>query len=431
MFDEVYSDPGSDLTSEAVKQLNDWLGVSHKVSLVDRHESNGVEGTNKLLLRHLTILVNEERLKDRWSEPSVLCLINFALNDAVSSESGVRPFDAKFGTVDGTYFRLPEVIQPGKEPCEFIKLLNADLQTVREASKKFQEALVKERTARDHPANEYQRGDFVLLQWPPDRPKPSKLSAQYLGPYEVITQSKNDVECRHLGTGAIRIIHVSRLKIFHGDRETATEMAFRDDDQFRIVKILAYRGDPMQRTTMEFLVEFADGDKVWLLHTRDLSSTVQFEAYCRANRPLFPLIYTVQQAMHEISVIKKQEIEAVQPGDAVYVDLRWYGATFYSELGLPEADFRTYVVVYKYVKWSFKTNHKRIDARCEVFDEYFSRLDNYFVYTYGSVKNFDAGTMTLVDEAFCVNHPTVLPSATAATLLRKYVQRIQQHGGNG
>ena len=47
VFDEVYTDPGSNILSEVVEQLNKWLQVKHVVALVDRHESNGVEGTNK------------------------------------------------------------------------------------------------------------------------------------------------------------------------------------------------------------------------------------------------------------------------------------------------------------------------------------------------------------------------------------------------
>ena len=46
MFDSIISDPGSDLMSEVVNQLNKYLGIRHTVSLVDRHELNGVEGTN-------------------------------------------------------------------------------------------------------------------------------------------------------------------------------------------------------------------------------------------------------------------------------------------------------------------------------------------------------------------------------------------------
>jgi hypothetical protein len=422
VYEEVISDPGSDLMSEAVAQLNQWLGVAHRVSLVDRHESNGVEGTNRILLRHLTALVNEERVKDRWSEPSVLCLINFALNDAVNSESGIRPFDAKFGRADATYFQLPAALDPSKVTCEFVRLLDKDLRAIRAQSKRFQDELIAERTARDKPPNEFQPGDFVLYQWPKERPKPTKLSAPWLGPYEVISQHKNDVTCRHLTTGVVKVFHVTSLKIFHGNRESAYDMALRDDDQHVVKQFLAYRGDPMTRTTMEFLVEFMDGDVVWLTYCKDIAVTQQFEQFCRLKRPLFPLLFTAEMALQERSKMMKSDITEVQPGDVVYVDLRYYGAEFYSALGLPDADTLTYVVPYKYTKWPHKTQRKRISVFCELFDEFWPRVDNFFVYCYGACKNFDPSTMVLVDIPFCLAHPNVLPDKSRSRLLRRYTR---------
>ena len=41
MFEELWSDPGSDLMSEVVQKLCDWMGIRRVISLVDRHESNG------------------------------------------------------------------------------------------------------------------------------------------------------------------------------------------------------------------------------------------------------------------------------------------------------------------------------------------------------------------------------------------------------
>ena len=43
-------------------------------------------------------LVYDENIKDNWSDPSIICLITFFLNDMVNSESGIRPFDAIFGS---------------------------------------------------------------------------------------------------------------------------------------------------------------------------------------------------------------------------------------------------------------------------------------------------------------------------------------------
>ena len=66
LFDKIWSDPGSDILSDVVAQLNQWFGIRDVVSLVDRHESNGIEGSNKLILRLLKTLVHEERMAKKW-----------------------------------------------------------------------------------------------------------------------------------------------------------------------------------------------------------------------------------------------------------------------------------------------------------------------------------------------------------------------------
>ena len=60
-YDQIITDPGSDIMGKAVTQLNAWLGLEHLVSVVGRHESNGVEGTNKQIIRHIRTLVHDER----------------------------------------------------------------------------------------------------------------------------------------------------------------------------------------------------------------------------------------------------------------------------------------------------------------------------------------------------------------------------------
>jgi hypothetical protein len=53
--DVIMTDPGSDLKSEIIAHLIRYVGMNHFISLVDRHESNGVEGTNKQILRHFFV----------------------------------------------------------------------------------------------------------------------------------------------------------------------------------------------------------------------------------------------------------------------------------------------------------------------------------------------------------------------------------------
>jgi hypothetical protein len=61
-YDQIITDPGSDIMGKAVTQLNAWLGLEHLVSVVGRHESNGVEGTNKQIIRHLRWSATKHKL---------------------------------------------------------------------------------------------------------------------------------------------------------------------------------------------------------------------------------------------------------------------------------------------------------------------------------------------------------------------------------
>ena len=88
MFDTVASDPGSNLIAEAVELLIKWLGMGRKVSLVGRHESNGVESSGKQFIRLLKMYVNDKRLAHKWSDDLVLSLINHAMCSFPTRETG-------------------------------------------------------------------------------------------------------------------------------------------------------------------------------------------------------------------------------------------------------------------------------------------------------------------------------------------------------
>ena len=95
----------------------------------------------------------------------------------------------------------------------------------------------------------------------------------------MIQQYKNDVECRHLVMGNVKVLHVTRLKLFLGTRDEAYKVALLDADQFVIHKIHYWRGDPAKRSEMFFYTEFTDGDKVLLPYSKDLSGSAQFQEF--------------------------------------------------------------------------------------------------------------------------------------------------------
>ena len=411
LYEEIYSDPGSDMTSEVLEHLHKWLGIRQVFSLVDRHESNGVEGTNKQILRHLKAIVYDERVSDKWSDPTILPLIAHIINSTVSSETGVAPFHAHFGTVESTYFNMPKTDVTQKElTLKYVKLLDDNLRIIRDISGKYQTKIVEERTKStpQETQNMFQPGDFVLFQRNPDQLLPSKLSPKFSGPYEVIQQVKNDIECRHLVQGGTKVLHVSRVKLFHGDKEQAYKLAKIDMDQFTITDIIAYKGDPNQRMSMQFYILYEDGDKMWVRWSRELFSTIQYEEYIRKHAELTPLLHDVTVAQKFIGTLNKSDITEISPGDVVFVDIRSHGNwKWYEELHLENGDFVTYVVECKYGNWSSKKNKRKIKINYLLFKESYD-VDHCFVSFYGSVKIFDSDKMVLFDEDLGKLYPKVL-----------------------
>ena len=84
-------------------------------------------------------------------------------------------------------------------------------------SKAYQLNLARKRGLGDVEHNQYQQGDYVLSI---SRKKmhSMKLMPRLNGPWEVISQYKNDVKARHMATNEIEMFHVEELTLFIGDR---------------------------------------------------------------------------------------------------------------------------------------------------------------------------------------------------------------------
>ena len=99
LVDSLASDPGSDLTSHIIAHLNDYLGIRHTISLVDRHESNGVERINQEILRHLRTMIHDTRLITKWTDPVTISLVQLIINEQPNPALGnLSPLAATFGT---------------------------------------------------------------------------------------------------------------------------------------------------------------------------------------------------------------------------------------------------------------------------------------------------------------------------------------------
>ena len=408
-FDTLISDPGFDFTSDMIKTLNMWFGIHHRFSLVDRHESNGVEGANKQILRHVKTLICDERIKERWSSPSVIGWVTYLMNKFDNGESGMSPYELMFGSDVARNLRFPAEALNGKHVPEFLKQLNTDLETLKRIAFEYQQRLVAKRTEKNEKQNLYQPGDLIFHKLPTDKPLPSKLRCRYEGPYEVLRQYKNDVECRHLAMGDVQTFFVEHCKPYiGGSREKAIELARIDADQYVIESILAHRGDPHMRTSMEFYVKFQDDEKPrWRVWDRDLFNSQQYADYCKSKPALFQLVFDERISKDSARRLNSENITEVKPGDKVFLDLRFYGTEWYRQVNLPEKDFKTYVVECVYQNWVPRSNQRKITAFVSITDDLFT-FDHVDVFEYGSVKVFDQDSMVLVDNFLIRKFPRIV-----------------------
>jgi len=398
--DVLITDPGSNITSEVLRLLLNWFGVRLRVSLVGRHQSNGVERTHREVLRFLTILVNSERVKGSWSKPHVLGIIQFLLNSEISAETGLTPFQYIFGTVDATYFTLPDL--PIETHGEYLRMLNTDLLQIREAAQQIQREEQQKRIS-DVALNSYAVGDLVLFDEASKGFRDQKLKFRYAGPYMVTSVYKADITCKHVVTSKVKVFHMQDLKPFMGSLHDAYQAAKTDDDQYVIISIIDYSGDPLKRSSMEFCVLFEGEDKLWLRYNPDLSASSQFQLYIRSHPELEPLIMSADDWRTKSAEYNRLGIIGVNPGQVCFVNLKSWGAEYFRSLNLPLG--MTYVVQCQYIKWT-TPRRKKIDMHCSLFSQRFE-WDATSTRLYGMFSHLRSD-MVLVDENFCQQHPKVL-----------------------
>ena len=287
-------------------------------------------------------VTHDLRLRDTWSDPTVLGLIEHACNSQKHAETGMIPMELKFGSSDFSRMSLPDNdIISADAPAILIKL-NENLKIIHELSRTFQLSLVEKRdNSNTFPStlNKYQPGDFVLFRYSLAGLQENKLDAKHLGPFRVISHVKNDVTVRNLITDVIKVFHSDRLKYFIGSSEAAKDAALRDMDQYIIHSFLAYRGDPLVCNSLSFYVKFNDNTYQWLAWSKDLFDTVQYEEYCSSWPQLFPLIVLQKEALFLMKNINRSPITVVDIGQTTYLDIRAIGAGWYQDLYLPNSDF--------------------------------------------------------------------------------------------
>jgi hypothetical protein len=427
--DTIYSDLGSDYTSNMVSDLTKWLGSKHLFALVGRHQSNGVERQIKEVTRHLRYLVNEEAIKDIWSEPSVLCCIEYIINSAPHSENGtpsdnLSPYALTFGTLYLDKFKFSYKADM-EFKSEHIKDLNENFRVLHEATSKFQRDLTLSRK-KDHAASAHLNVGDLVLRYVKKPFRDAKLNCLNKGPYRVISIKENAIDVKHLAYGSITSIHIEELSIFAGTEEEAHELAHLDADHFYVMAIIEYLGDVTEPDSLFFKVLYKDNDVAYVQYEKDpsIAETYAFNSFTeKGNNELLifkEIISSQQRNYMEMINLDKERIYF--PGEEGLTKLRFFNhdwviaLSLYNEnreddlvrtslLDLVKMTQKEHLIRYKILSIKRKKNKCEYEIGIPIFEKYSFIADNYWLHAF--VLDYDSKKHLLIDYDTIHLYPTL------------------------
>ena len=278
---KVISDRGSAFVSEFTKALNELLGIAGSPSTSYRPQADGqTERVNQEVEQFLRIFCNERQ--SDWAE--WLPCAEFALNNKISSATGLSPFFIKFGKhqarplapVREPESRVPAAAEFGKRMAELRREVSASLDLAAQAMKRSYD---KHRCA----IVPFTKGDKVWVDATHfDQGRPSKkLSDKRIGPYlitEVISPRLYRIGLPETFRHS-RVFNIDRLVRFREPRYPSQSSQESPLVHIKITppRLTGIHAHKMTRSSL-FLLVSLDGsddpvDRVWedaaLLHDPD------------------------------------------------------------------------------------------------------------------------------------------------------------------
>ena len=196
-----------------------------------------------------------------------------------------------------------------------------------------------------------------------------------MGPYQVQRQYKYDVRCFHLAdTTIIKEFFVGEISLWTGTKQEALEAAQWDFDVYKVHRDLAHRGNIYLKTHMEFLLEFVDGEKLWIPFGKRadlIDSTLEaLQIYCVHTPELYTFCMNdrVARAYIRENTYRMDDTD-VKYNEVFYLDIRYYPwvkegkdrNTWFDDLDLPDKNVTTYVT--KCIYGNRVNNDKQVQVK--------------------------------------------------------------------
>lgn len=421
-FDILRSDLGSEYTDAMFNKLVEWLGLEHTYAPVHHPRADATERTVREVLRHVKAVVYDKAGVCNFDDPVDLAIVEWVMKTSFNSESGVVPLHAEYGGLDDNYLKLPnlEKLPPQDAASTYVNYVRSKLISIREIIAKRHDKISRQRTSVNTTPNYFQPGDFV---WVKNYKKNYKLQPRHLGPFEVVRHDEADTNTVYMKSlvdntetsHPVIDCHICPVV----DLKEAKRLARIDTQQFAVRQIVGYRGDPQLRTTMEYLVQFEDGDEIWRPHTDDLTTNEVWRSYINGIPRLTGLSMTAEDQRKRVQKTNKLRIQfgeafTLNKNTEVYIDMRAWGFEWYSQLPLPDLHTRTYVVRCNFTGVTKKGT--KIDLQCQLLTGKKKFEMPHIFLLDECIWTLDPSRHILVDLPFIQKYPQVMSDTYTKTV---------------
>lgn len=266
---EFRTDRGSQFVNQVVNDLLKFRRIAKSQTIGYSPTGNAIaERSLYEVTRHLRAIIFDARVEHDWSK--YLPFVAAVINNTVHSATGFAPKQLIYADAIAPHREmLPPREEEGAEvpATEYVRDLQATHEVISQLSREHQARVLQQRMQEPGEATQYEVGSYVLVA--PYTRRPKKLGPSWLGPYRVLAQYGNRVECEDLLSGRVREIKVDRLRQFHlGDNVDPREVAAIHDSGSAVPEeVVGHRftdGNPRQlELHMRWLGWDLDDEVTW------------------------------------------------------------------------------------------------------------------------------------------------------------------------
>ena len=266
----IRSDRGTHFVNEIIEELYRVFNVTGVFTPPYRPQANSMEELNGgETVRHLRALTEEPEAREIWSV--VLPLSTRIVNTTYKWWLGCRPNDLVYLVPPSGERGLFDPLRPVNETVpvstEFMTQLRRAYEVMLDATSNriLAEQRKLERVRAGAKTSPVEAGDLVLIRYPA-RP-PSKLHERVAGPFQVVQRKGNLIFAKDLTSERVlerdAEMVIPFLKPYPMSQEELRKVAARDLNEVGVTAITDHRGTVKKRKTMEFRVQWDDGEVTW------------------------------------------------------------------------------------------------------------------------------------------------------------------------